>query len=72
MSQHGSFMLQQPQHNVKGTLLRHRILLSRQNVEKNYRKNVATHKFMSQQNEELKVEIFVGSYVTTLIKKKLL
>ena len=38
-------------------------------VEKNYRKNVATHKFMSRHNEELKPEIFVatiGSYVVTL------
>ena len=30
-------------------------------VEKNYKKNVATHKIMSRHNEELKVEISITS-----------
>ena len=41
--------------------------------EKNYRKNVATQKFLSRHNEELKAEIFVvtiESYVETLIEEK--
>ena len=44
-------------------------------VEKNYRKNVATHKFMLRYNEELKAKIFVvtiGSFVATLIEEKCL
>ena len=42
-------------------------------IEKNYKKNVATQKFMSRHDEELKAEIFVaiiGSYVATLIEEK--
>ena len=35
--------------------------------EKNYKKNVVTHKIMSRYNEELKAEIFVA----TLIEKVL-
>ena len=42
-------------------------------VDENYRKNVATQKFMSRHNEELKAKIFLAtieSYVTTLIDEK--
>ena len=61
-------MSRQPQHKAELKLYRGMRIYCMTKEEKNYRKNVATQKFMSQHNEEPKAEIFVtttGSYVVT-------
>ena len=68
LSQQKSFMSRQTQHKVEVNSIATKTSIVTTKVEKNYKKNVATHKIMLRHNEELKAKISITTkenYVTT-------